>query len=217
VRNLLNRRQDSERPADDTANERVVDRRVVRDEPTTTSRMPAFLSRRPTTGRATTGTAATTDTAATDRIAATDRMAAGGTTVRDRVVDDRAVKERPATGTPDTVVERPRWAHVSAMATLSLIIGVAARAAPFTGLLAAEGVALGVVGGAVAAGGLVGASRRGITGHSLAFLGLVASLGAILLGVLAISGQLSWLDSKTDEVARMHNWLVAQLPWIKRW
>jgi hypothetical protein len=211
VRNLLNRRQDSERPADDTANERVVDRRAVRDEPTTTSRMPAFLSRRPTTGRATTGTAATTDTAATDR------MAAGGTTVRDRVVGDRAVKERPATDTPDTVVERPRWAHVSAMATLSLIIGVAALAATFTGLLAAEGVALGVVGGAVAAGGLVGASRRGITGHSLAFLGLVASLGAILLGVLAISGQLSWLDSKTDEVARMHNWLVAQLPWIKRW
>jgi hypothetical protein len=103
------------------------------------------------------------------------------------------------------------------MATLSLILGVLALAATLTGLLAPEGVALGVVGGAVAAGGLVGASRRGVTGHSLALLGLVASLGAILLGVLAITGQVSWLDTKTDEVARVHDWLVAQMPWLKRW
>jgi hypothetical protein len=48
-------------------------------------------------------------------------------------------------------------------------------------------------------------------------LGLVASLAAILLGILAIGGQLSWLDSRTDEVSRAHDWLVAQLPWLKHW
>jgi hypothetical protein len=100
---------------------------------------------------------------------------------------------------------------------LSLIIGVLALAVTLSGLLAAEGVALGVIGGAVAAGGLVGASRRGVTGHSVAMLGLLASIAAILLGILAIGGQLSWLDSHTDEVARAHNWLIAQLPWLKHW
>ena len=197
MRNLLTRRPDSERVANDAADERVADRRAVRDEPTTTRRMPAFLGRRANPGT---------------------------TEVRDRTaVKDRAVDEGPTTGTvpavdePETVVERPRWAHVSAMATLSLILGVLALAVTLTGVLAPEGVVLGVVGGAVAAGGLVGASRRGVTGHSLALLGMLASLGAILLGVLAIGGQLSWLDTKTDEVARLHDWLVAELPWLKRW
>jgi hypothetical protein len=106
---------------------------------------------------------------------------------------------------------------VSATATLSLVIGVLALAVTLSGLLAAEGVALGVIGGALAAGGLVAASRRGVTGHSLAMLGMLASLAAILLGVLAIGGQLSWLNSGTDEVAKAHDWLVAQLPWLKHW
>jgi hypothetical protein len=130
-----------------------------------------------------------------------------------------AVTERPAVKPEPTteVVERPRWAHVSALATVSLIVGVAAIAATLTGLLAPEGAALGVIGGALAAGGLVGASRRGVTGHSVALLGLVASIGAILLGVLAISGQLSWLDSSVNEVTRLHNWIDVQAPWLKRW
>ncbi len=132
--------------------------------------------------------------------------------------DRRDAKPLPASE-PDTTVEsqRPRWAHVSAMATVSLIVGVVAVIAALTGLMAAEAIVLGVIGGAIAAGGLVGASRRGVTGHSLALLGLVASLGAILLGVLAIGGELSWLDSKTDEVSRLHSWLLNQLPWLKNW
>jgi hypothetical protein len=122
---------------------------------------------------------------------------------------------QPATATVGT--DRARWAHVSPMATLSLIVGVVAIVAALTGLMAAEAIVLGVIGGAIAAGGLVSASRRGVTGHSLALLGLIASLGAILLGVLAIGGELSWLDSKTDEVNRLHSWLLSQLPWLKNW
>ena len=134
-----------------------------------------------------------------------------------RTTDQPTVVELPKTDTPKVEPERRRWAHVSAMATFSLIIGVVAVAAALTGLLAAEAVVLGVIGGGVAAGGLVGASRRGVTGHSLALIGLIASLGAILLGVLAIGGELSWLDSKTDEVSRLHSWLLTQLPWLKNW
>ena len=210
MRNLLTGRRDSDPVAADADNEEVADRRVQTDDRSTSRRMPTLFGRRTSRDDETTQDATPSRT--------TSRMAAGRTTVKDRPAE-RVVTGRPTTTTtePDTVVEPTPWAHVSGMATLSLILGVAALAATLTGLLAVEGVALGVIGGAVAAGGLVGASRRGVTGHSLAFLGLVTSLGAILLGILAITGELSWLDSKTDEVARAHDWLLAQLPWLKRW
>ncbi len=122
-------------------------------------------------------------------------------------VEDRPVEERPA----------PRWAHVSAMATLGLIVGLAALGATLTGLLAPVGVVLGVIGGAISAGGLVGASRRGVTGHSIALLGMLASIAAIVLGVLAIGGYLPWLDSRTDEVAHLRSWLDAHLTFMRTW
>jgi hypothetical protein len=135
-----------------------------------------------------------------------------------RVVRPREpVTERIETTKPVPEAAAPRWFRTSTFATLGLIIGVAALFATLTGLLAALGVALGVVGGAIAAGGLVGASRRGVTGHGVALLGLAFSLVAIVLGVLAISGNLSWLDSRTDEVARLRDWLNANIPWFKHW
>ena len=142
--------------------------------------------------------------------------------IDDRRERDTDVVERP---TDDTVVERPveerpaapRWAHVSALATLGLIVGLAALGATLTGLLAPVGVALGVVGGAISAGGLVGASRRGVTGHSVALLGMLASIAAIVLGVLAIGGYLPWLDSRTDEVAHLRSWLDAHLTFMRNW
>jgi hypothetical protein len=139
--------------------------------------------------------------------------------VVDETVADRPVTERTAVPEPVTVPveERPRWVHSSTFATIGLIVGVVALFTTFTGLLAPVGVVLGVVGGAFAAGGMVSASRRGVTGHSLAFLGLVCSLGAIVLGIMAIAGYLPWLDSKTDEVSRARDWLNGQVPWLKRW
>jgi hypothetical protein len=145
-------------------------------------------------------------------------------------VDERRVTERPApedttlvdrpaptTDKPVPVETAPRWVRVSAFATLGLIVGVAALAATLTGLLAPLGVAAGVVGGAISAGGLVGASRRGVTGHSIALLGLLASLAAIVLGVLAMAGYLPWLDSRTDEVARLRDWFDTRFTWMKNW
>jgi hypothetical protein len=145
------------------------------------------------------------------------------TTVEER--DRRVVRTRKperATDVTAPVAEptrevSPRWVRTSTFATLGLIFGLAAMFATLTGLLAPIGVGLGVIGGAIAAGGLVGASRRGVTGHGVALLGLVCSLVAIVLGVLAISGHVSWLDSKTDEVARLRDWLNAHIAWFKHW
>jgi hypothetical protein len=141
----------------------------------------------------------------------------------DRTVADNTVADRPVD--EDRVVERPvpveetapRWVRVSAFATFGLIVGLVALAATLTGRLAPVGVALGVLGGAISAGGLVGASRRGVTGHSVALLGLLASIAAVALGVMAIAGYLPWLDSRTDEVAKLRDWLDARVPWMKRW
>jgi hypothetical protein len=150
------------------------------------------------------------DRRVTDRPVADD---AADERVVDQPAADRTVVERPV----PVEEPAPRWVRVSAFATLGLIVGLAALAATLTGLLAPVGVAAGVVGGAISAGGLVGASRRGVTGHSVALLGLLASIAAIALGVLAIAGYLPWLDSRTDEVARLRDWLDAHLPWMKRW
>lgn len=133
-------------------------------------------------------------------------------------VDRTPAVDAPATGTPDeVVVEKPRWAHTSVSAILGLVLGVVALCATLTGLLAPVGVALGVVGALVALVGLIRASRRGVTGHTVAFLGLAAAMGAVVLGVLAINDQLSWLNSNTDEVSKLHDWLNAQFTWLKRW
>jgi hypothetical protein len=38
-----------------------------------------------------------------------------------------------------------------------------------------------------------------------------------VLGVLAVAGYLPWLDSKTDEVARLRDWLNVHITWFKDW
>jgi hypothetical protein len=111
----------------------------------------------------------------------------------------------------------PYRARVSGTAAFSLILGVMGLAATLTGLLAAAGVALGTMAVVVAVPGLVGIRRRHLTGHSLALLGIVCGLCAAAIGVLAIGGYLSWLSGHSDEVSRLHDWLVVKLPWLGRW
>jgi len=154
----------------------------------------------------------------TDRPVVTERPAVvdrpRGTLV-ERPVERDTVTE-PVTE-PVVVEKRRRWAHNSLSAVTGLVVGVVAVGTVLTGLLAPLGVAVGVIGALISLTGLIRASRRGVTGHGAAFVGLVASLGAVVLGVLAIQGQLSWLSSDTDQVARLHNWLNETFPWLKRW
>ncbi len=157
----------------------------------------------------------TVDRTDTERRPAVEDRPAGRTVHRPV---EKTVAERPVERPAEPPAERaPRWVRVSALATLGLIVGVVALATTMTGLLAPVGVAVGVLGGAISAGGLVGASRRGVAGHSLALLGLLASIAAIVLGVLAVAGYLPWLDSKTDEVARLRDWLNVHVTWFKDW
>jgi hypothetical protein len=143
-------------------------------------------------------------------------MARHGLLHRDRPVErDRAVED----DTPTTVetVERPRWAHVSTAATAGMIISVVGLCATLTGLLAPEGFALGVLGVLVSLAGMRGASRPGVTGHSLATIGVLAGLAAAVIAAVAMTGDFTWPNSKTNEITRAHDWLVDHWSWLDRW
>lgn len=115
------------------------------------------------------------------------------------------------------VVASKRWAHVSGMATLSLIAGTLAVAATLTGLLAPIGFAVGVLAVLFGILALFGVQRAGVTGHGLVGLGLLFGVVAIVVSVLAMSHSVSWISNRTDEIAVLHNWLNSHVHWLRRW
>jgi hypothetical protein len=141
--------------------------------------------------------------------AAEERAAEGAGPVADERVGP--VEDRPA------VPARPRWNRVSFGATLGLILGLTALYAVLTGTLAQVGLLVGVVGFLLASSGFAGARRDGVTGHSLALLGMLCSAAAIVLGVLAITDTLPWLSTGKDNVPLVRDWVDTHLPWIKHW
>jgi hypothetical protein len=142
-------------------------------------------------------------------------------TRNDRVItqDDRGVTW-PGTAPPGEAVTtevRPARARVSLTATLGLIISVVAMCATLTGLLAPEGLVLGVLGFLFSVGGLVAASRPGVAGHTVATLGALIGLAAATLAGLAMTRDFAWPNSSTDYVSQWHDWLVAHWSWLSRW
>lgn len=120
---------------------------------------------------------------------------------------------RPATADP-TLVTPSRRPRASALATLGLILGVLSAAAVATGVLAAPGVVLGLIGALAAVGGRRAAARRHVSGRYAALLGLLLSLAAVVVGLLALDDAIRWPDTGTNEVDRLADWLARQLPWL---
>jgi hypothetical protein len=127
-----------------------------------------------------------------------------------------AVEADPAVTKP-VVVEPKGWTHVSTLASLSLIAGTLAVAATLTGLLAPLGFATGVVAALLGIFAFPTLRRPNVTGHGLMVLGVFFGAVAIVLSLLAINGELSWLNSKTDEIANVHTWLNDNMHWLRRW
>ena len=122
-------------------------------------------------------------------------------------------------GEPTTADLTPtrRWTHVSAWATIGLITGLVAVAASLTGLLAAEGIAVGVVSMMICLIGWRFVRRPHVTGHSLVLIGLLTAMAAIVIGVLAVTGDFGWPNHDTNEIDRLHTWLNARWPWLEHW
>ncbi|MGC5054087.1 thrombospondin [Micromonospora sp. DT48] len=152
-----------------------------------------------------------------------DRAEVGRTADRERIDDsDRPVnpvdEDRGPAGdanrdVPATPVgPRPR---ASLLATLGLIVGVGGILFVLTGALAGYGIALGAFGAVLAVLGLIATRRRHIAGKSDALLGIAFGLGAVVLGVLAMTGQYDWPSTDGDLVARFREWLDSQF--VDRW
>ena len=134
----------------------------------------------------------------------------------DGTATDRTVETAPPAVTPEVerepevVVDRGPRPRASMLATLSLILGVVGVLFVLTGTLAGYGIGVGAVGALLAVGGLAATRRRHVAGKSDSLLGLVLGLGAVVLGVLALTGRFDWPNTDGDSVQRFREWLDAQ-------
>jgi hypothetical protein len=122
--------------------------------------------------------------------------------------------ERERDAATEITPEPRRWARTSFAATLSLIVGTTATLTALTGELAPLAIAVGVVGLVFAAIGLAAVSRKHVTGHHVALLGLLLSIVGIVFGILAFTHSLPWLSTGADNVGHLRGWLDAQVPWL---
>jgi hypothetical protein len=148
---------------------------------------------------------------------AADRAARQGDAERvetERAAERRAEADRADTAVRPAVVEPSaepmRRSRTSMLATLGLALGVVAALGVLSGRLAAYGVAVGVVALLLSMAGMSATRRRHVAGKGDGLLGLLLSLGAIVVGILVLTGSLPWLTTDTDTVGRARDWLDTQ-------
>jgi hypothetical protein len=132
------------------------------------------------------------------------KMAERDTDRIDRVRDtDRTVPARRVEpGGP-----RPR---ASLLATLGLILAVAAALLVLSGPLLGYGIGVAVLALILSLSGVHATGKRHVAGKSDALIGMFVALAAIVVGVLALTGSLSWLGTDTQPVSSVRDWLDAQ-------
>jgi hypothetical protein len=116
--------------------------------------------------------------------------------------DDTLTEKTP----PIAAGPKPR---ASLLATLGLILGVASVLLVLSGPLLGWGIGVAGVALILSLSGIHATGKRHVAGKSDALLGMVLALGAIVLGVLALTGSLSWLGTNTDTVPTFRHWLDA--------
>jgi hypothetical protein len=120
-----------------------------------------------------------------------------------------------STATDSAEVSPHRSPRSSALATLSLLFSVPGAVLAATGVLAAAGAALGVVGALFAGAGLAATRHRHIVGRGNATLGLIAGLAALVAGVVVVTGLVPGLDAQTNLIDRLVEWLDANAAWAR--
>jgi len=160
------------------------------------------------------------------------RPMAGRTPVRDTPVRDTPVRDTPvrddrdaanrdakvavADGKPaestveDVPVRDDRKPRASVLATLGLILSVVSALLVLSGPLLGYGIGLAVLALILSLGGISATGSRHIAGKTDALIGMILSLGAIVVGVLALTGSLSWLGTDMHPVTSVRQWLDTQ-------
>ena len=127
--------------------------------------------------------------------------AAGAHTETDRA---RFIAEPVAVPAPS-----PR-ARTSFIAALGLILSVAGALLVLSGPLLGYGIGVAALALLLSLAGIFATRKRHVAGKGNALLGLVLSIGAIVIGVLALTGQLSWLGTDVQTVPELRTWLDTQ-------
>ncbi|BBH64588.1 hypothetical protein ACTI_12730 [Actinoplanes sp. OR16] len=172
-----------------------------RDE--TTTMIPATR----TSGDATTATIPATRT---DHRTEAQRAAAV-TEDRRTPVENRPVENRPVESKP--VESRPvpdRKPRASLAATTGLILGVAGALLVLSGPLMGYGMGVAALGLIFSVVGFFATRKRHIAGKTDALIGLLLSIAAIVVGILALTGSLYWLGTDMQPVNDLRQWLDAQ-------
>ena len=116
---------------------------------------------------------------------------------------------RDAVRTDEAMAAGPR-PRASLLATLGLIGGVAAALLVLSGPLLGYGIGLAVLALILSVSGMHATGRRHVAGKTDALIGMVLSLAAIVVGVLALTGSLAWLGTDMQPIATLRQWLDAQ-------
>lgn len=133
---------------------------------------------------------------------------------REAVVPERRDTVDRTVEADRTVAEPEFRPRASGLAMLGLVLGVLAAATVATGVLVGPGVVIGVIGLLMAVGGISATARRHVAGRFEALLGLLLSLAAVVVGLLAVANAVTWPDTGTNEVGRLADWLATTLPWL---
>jgi hypothetical protein len=120
-----------------------------------------------------------------------------------------------AASTEGATVYTHRSPRASVLATVGLLLVLPAAAAVATGVLAAPGAALGLVGTAFAVAGLVANRHRHIVGRGNAIIGVVVGALSVIAGALAVTGVVPGIDADTNQIARLVEWLDANATWAR--
>jgi hypothetical protein len=158
--------------------------------------------------------------------AAADRQPRSSAETGRATVAPRATAARPAaepvtdSDTETTREERRDTEHVrevagpkpraSLLATLGLILSVVAAMLVLSGPLLGYGIGVAVVALILSLSGIHATGRRHVAGKSDALIGMVLSLAAIVVGVLALTGSLAWLGTDMHPVNSVREWLDTQ-------
>ncbi|MCA2213461.1 hypothetical protein [Jidongwangia harbinensis] len=175
-----------------------------------------------TTTRFTSAGGAAAERASAGRAAAhAERAAAPAPAPAHRAATDRTEVERAAahrdtdrteelaTVDQDRVPAGPK-PRASLLATLGLVLAVAAALLVLSGPLLGYGIGVAGLALVVSLAGLRATRRRHIAGKTDALIGTVLAIAAGTVGVLALMGMLTWLGTDMQPVNTLREWLDAQ-------
>jgi hypothetical protein len=159
--------------------------------------------------------AAQADRAQADRAAAhterteTERAATYRGTDRDTSRAGALDTDEPTLTDREPVVAGPK-PRASLLATLGLVLAVGGALLVLSGPLLGYGIAVSALALILSVAGLRATRRRHVAGKTDALIGTILSLAAIVVGVLALSGMLTWLGTDMQPVNSLREWLDAQ-------